>query len=82
MNDLFDAIPHPGLRSALNAVEGGDPFAAIWLLMRQPKSGFGHGGGGGKHIIRGFGVEGRGDTASVAAGQWVEGAKAKLSEAV
>lgn len=80
MADLFDLVPEPGLAEALVAVDGADPDAAIWARMCDPGSGFGRAGGGGRFLIFGFGVEGRGASWSEAARQWVAGARAMLGE--
>lgn len=79
MRDLFDPDPRAGLNAALAEVDGPDPDAAIWARMHHADSGFGRAGGGGRFLIFGFGVEGRGSSWDEAARQWVIGARASLT---
>lgn len=72
--DLFAPDPRAGLHAALAEVGGPDPDAAIWSRMHRPDSDFGRAGGGGRFLIFGFGVEGRGSSWAEAAQQWVLGA--------
>jgi len=78
MRDLFDIIEEAPISKILTEIEGQEPGAAIWEIIRKGGKGFGRCGSGSRQTIFGFGIEGSGMTRKEAAA-WVAAAKAKIS---